>query len=138
MEVALNPSVEARLFVFSECCDLRHQFEKLMAHGGSQATASSNNVTARGIDRRPRRLSARDPSQPLGDGLFGGRGPREYAARLTDPVGDYGSFRALEIEGAPDQDRWRFEQALTVAPQSLAAPRNRKHLPRRFPQGQSV
>jgi hypothetical protein len=77
LEIALNPSVEARLFVFSECRDLRHQFEKLLARGGSQAAASSIHVTALGHRSAARRLSARDPGQPLGDGLVGAVEARE-------------------------------------------------------------
>jgi hypothetical protein len=93
LEIALNPSVEARLFVFSECCDRRHQLEKLLAHGGSQAAASSTHVTALGAS-----IGGHGGSPPA---ILVNRSatvcsaryrPREYAARLTHPVGDYGSF----------------------------------------------
>jgi len=77
LEIALNPSVEARLCVFSECCELRHQIEKLLAHGGSQAAASSTYVTALGASIDGPEALRPDASQPLGDRLFGAVEARE-------------------------------------------------------------
>ena len=64
------------------------------------------------IDWRPGKRSTRDTNQPLGNDLLSAIEAREkHAVHVADPVGDHGAFRSLEIEGGPDQVRWRVEQA---------------------------